>query len=52
METPVDFEDGFWIRPNLLARAKLLFTLMGEICLHKNYRTRVLYLPERPEKLL
>lgn len=27
METPVDFEDGFWIRPNLLARAKLPFTL-------------------------
>lgn len=52
METPVDFDDGFWIRPNLLARAKLPFTLMGEICPRKNYRTRVLYLPERPEKLL
>lgn len=52
VETLVDFDNGFWIRPNLLARANLPFTLMGEICLRKNYRTHVLYLPERPEKLL
>lgn len=52
LETLGNFNDGFWIRPNLLARAKLPFTLMGEICLCKNYRTLVLYLPERPEKLL
>lgn len=52
METLVEFDGGFWIRPKLLARAKLPFALMGEICLPKNYRTCVLYLPERPEKLL